>query len=127
MEFSQQLKLLWGVLLCVLPILALGESTPQDNKVTVEADRVTVQTKKNTSEFSGRVVVSSNQFLIRSERLLLEKPNDKTQLLNAFGTNESPVLFTHIDIDKNTEWLGKAQYVYANTGDKPLFFEAKRI
>jgi lipopolysaccharide transport protein LptA len=125
MSFNQQLRLLCVAFLCTLPILALSESTVQDNKVTVEADRVTVQTKKNTSEFSGRVVVSSNQFLIRSERLLLEKPNDKTQLLNAFGTNAAPVLFTHIDINKNTEWLGKAQYVYANTGDKTVIFRGQ--
>ncbi len=96
------------------PLLSLGllfsaspsfaEKSDRDQPVNLEADRVTIDDRKRTQTFEGRVTLSQGSFSIRAEKLVVMQDDDGYQKGVAYGSDKEPARFRQ-KREATDEWV----------------------
>ena len=76
------------------PSLALAEKADRSKPIVLEADkRGTVDAQKQTTVFTGNVVITQGTLQIRAERVELQETQDGYRTAVAFGSAQQPAFF----------------------------------
>ena len=105
-------------LLALVPSMVLAESADREKPTNVESDRMHYDERKQTTVFTGRVILTKGTLIIRGDELTLRQDSNNQQLATAIG---KPATFrqkrdgpgeqyvngtgTTIDYDSRTEKL----------------------
>ena len=94
---SQGGRVLAAVLLTAVlasPSLALAEKADRSKPIMLEADkRGTVDAQKQTTVFTGNVVITQGTLQIRAERVELQETQEGYRTAVAFGSAQQPAFF----------------------------------
>lgn len=77
--------MLAGMLLCTFGTAARAERADRDKPINLEADKVTVDDKKQTSTFEGNVVLTQGTMRITADRILVRQDKNGIQTATAYG------------------------------------------
>lgn len=105
------LNLTFGLILLCLSNQANAEAADRDKPIDLEADTVKVDDAKQTSTYSGNVILTQGTLVIRADKLIVREDSEGFQHSTSLG---NPTTFKQKREGKNEYMEGSAQRIEYN-------------
>lgn len=103
--------ILFSIFYFSFPVQVFAESADRDKPIDLEADTVKVDDAKQTSTYTGNVILTQGTLIIRADKLVVREDSEGFQHSTAFG---NPTTFKQKREGKNEYIEGSAQRIEYN-------------